>query len=134
MPVLSIHTRAALADAVDVTARMAHHLLPLATWCQSGKGAAVFVTGPDTPWPAGVIKRCRARPTVIIVGADAGEDTDALPADWQCLDKLRVWLTGGSLMVHAAGGEPVHYRMAVPTYSLDTSVWWPGRLATRCWL
>lgn len=103
---------AALARGVAVAASTANPLLPVLTSVQAGALAAVFVTRADAAWPSGVIKRCRHRPTLVILGADAGDDTDPLPADWLCVPKFRSWLSGGSLIVHAAGGEASHYRLA----------------------
>ena len=109
---IDINSPAAFRRLVDVSARMGMPQLPVTTWAQSGAGCAVVIAGVDTPWPKRMLKRFRGRPTIVIVGADQGQDNDPLPSSWACLPGLVAWSARASILLHAAGGEPSHYRMA----------------------
>jgi hypothetical protein len=72
----------------------------------------VFAIGePAARWPC---RRARLsdRPTVALVGDDPGAARGlGGPGAWQCTAAIRRWCNAA--IVHAAGGEPHHYREAV---------------------
>jgi len=108
-PMILLNTPDALAKALERAVAARAPQVPLVAAAASGRFVYAAITDPESRWA-----RCLdrdTRPTVVVVHADAGEDTDPLPAEWACLGRLRRWV--GFTIIHAAGGEPHHYRLAV---------------------
>ncbi len=83
--------------------------VPLLAAAATGRLVFATIPGPEDRWPR-ILDR-DTRPTVVVLGADAGEDTDPMPTVWTCLGRLRRWVA--FTITHAAGGEPDHYRFAL---------------------
>jgi hypothetical protein len=79
----------------------------------AGETNAIDVVGfadPRAPFPWSLNQS--ARPTLIILGDDPGMALGlGGPDAWRCTERLRRWCR--AVIVHAAGGEPEHYFMAV---------------------
>jgi len=103
-------TQATMREVLDRAAASGMPHLPALTWAASGNGVVVFITAPIAAWPRRIIRRAANHPKLVIVGADMGADVDAAPAEWRCVPNLARWAR--TLMVHAAGGAPDHYRTA----------------------
>jgi hypothetical protein len=66
---------------------------------------------PDRAAGGGFLKQLRhvERPVIVLIGDDDHAPTG--PNGWRCAGRLARW--GKAATVHGAGGEPVHYEMAV---------------------
>jgi len=107
--VIILNKRDAIARAVERAAAARAPQLPLLTAVAAGRLETVFIRDASNPWPRRV-ERAKI-PVVVVVGADQGEDTDPLPAEWRCLRHAIHWQR--FFVCHAAGGEESHYRTAV---------------------
>lgn len=97
----------------DVAGRLGLAQLPLFRAAADGLLALISLDAPSTPWPAKLIERYPNRPTVFLLGGDPGfGHSDPAPSEWMCGRRLKYWCRAA--VVHGAGGEPAHYRQAVP--------------------
>ena len=83
--------------------------LPLYRAAADGRISIINICAPDVAWPQVMIATAR-KPTVVVIGADTGAGDDPGPEDWKAAEGLRRWCEAA--IVHGAGGEPGHYRMA----------------------
>jgi hypothetical protein len=106
-----VSTRAALEAACSRLASLNAPQLPLFRAVADCRIAVVGIYVSDVRWPAATLARLRL-PTVVLIGADIdGSDPDPPPERWICRNKLHAWARAA--IVHGAGGEPEHYRLAV---------------------
>lgn len=86
--------------------------LPLWQVADTGLIDAVVLSPPCAPWPARHL-RLSDRPTVVVIGDDPGgtlRGSGGAPA-FRCARCIAHWTRW--TMIHAAGGEALHYRIAV---------------------
>lgn len=120
-PDLKVSSREAIQAVADKLAEIGAAQAPLYAAAAAGRIALVYVTMPNTPWPAETIARL-TRPAVVLLGGDPGYGEPTFgPGRWRCARKLKEW--AGAAVVHGAGGAPEHYRGALATAELV------GRLA-----
>jgi hypothetical protein len=87
--------------------------LPLLEAAASGAIGLLLLRNPATPWPTATMRKSTG-PTIVLIGDDPDvRDAASLgPDQWSCVRNIRYWQPAGCL-IHAAGGKPEHYRMAV---------------------
>jgi hypothetical protein len=86
---------------------IAPHRLPLVHAAQLGL-INVIEPGRCGVIPKRMLEDTR-RPVIVLIGDDDYQSTG--PAGWRCAARVRRW--GRGAMVHAAGGRPEHYFLAV---------------------
>ena len=106
-----VSRRAALEAACSRLASLNAPHLPLFRAVADHRIAVVGIYGADVRWPAAALARINL-PTVILIDADIdGPEPDPPPERWKCRDRLSTWARAA--IVHGAGGEAQHYRIAV---------------------
>ncbi|MDA8250611.1 MAG: hypothetical protein M0Z28_15755 [Rhodospirillales bacterium] len=103
---MQVRTRAEFGRVIEVAARIVPWRLPLYAAAADGLIQLVEVT-PGAGLPKTLDRA--ARPLVILVGDDG--EMPAGPDGWRCTPRLR--RMARSAVIHATGGEPLHYRNAV---------------------
>ena len=84
--------------------------LPLYRAAADGRVRIINVCAADAAWPTAMIAKSTG-PTAVVVGADQGAGDDPGPHKWRAAKGLRRWCAAA--IVHGAGGETGHYRLAV---------------------
>ena len=104
--------RATLDRAGAVFADLAPHQLPLIRAVRDG---LITLIAPEraAPWPKRAIEAVR-RPAIVLLGDD--DDRSTGPTGWRCANAASRWPR--SAVLHATGGKPEHYAMAVVTAGL----------------
>lgn len=88
-------------------------VLPIFRAAADGLIGLVFLHDPETAWPTELIAAIR-RPILVVVSDDCEpERRSSPPSAWRCADQLRDWAS--AVIVHGAGAQPEHYRLAVAT-------------------
>lgn len=83
--------------------------LPLYRAAADGRIGIISICAAGADWPWAMVDRAKL-PTVVVIGADAGSGDDPGPDAWKAAEGLRHWCAAA--IVHGAGGEPDHYRIA----------------------
>ncbi len=92
------------------TALIAAHALYQLPVFRAARDGLIHLVAPgrDATIPKRILDETR-RPVVVLIGDDGHASTG--PEGWRCAKRLRYWARGG--IVHAAGGEPQCYALAV---------------------
>lgn len=106
--------------------------LPLFRAAADGLLAVVHITDATATFPRRLANRT-GRPVVVLIGADPDIGKPPPPSEWRCATEAAGWARAA--MIHAAGGEPGHYReaaratlavgrfMLIETNSTDYAAW-----------
>ena len=100
--------RGSARDAADYLARAHAPQLPLFEAVASRRVNLLWLGDPAGAWPTAQMDRLKM-PTVVLIADDDGQSRP--PGEWACARRARWWARAA--IVHAAGGEPEHYRAAV---------------------
>jgi len=115
-----------------VAANLRAPQLPLYRAAADGLLAMLHITDPTAAFPHHLANRT-GRPVVLLIGADPDVGKPPPPHEWRCATEAAGWARAA--MIHAAGGEPAHYREAVcatlavgrfvliETSSADSAAW-----------
>jgi len=107
-----VTTRAGLDRVCSVAASLRAPQLPLFRAAADGFLAVIYITDAAAPFPRRLANRA-GRPVALLIGADPDVGQTPPPHEWRCATDAAAWAR--SAMVHAAGGEAVHYHEAVRT-------------------
>ncbi len=111
MNVFALKSRVELERACTALTAMQAPALPVMRAAADGLIAAVYVADCRAKWPERELAKFR-RPVLMVIGDDnEPERLSTPPSGWRCARMLRAWAK--SAIVHGAGGEADHYRLAV---------------------
>ena len=99
--------KAKVGQALDLARRAAPHQVPLLEAAYFGL-ISMAVIRRESPFPARTLEGFN-RPSIVLIGDDDGLDTG--PNGWACRTRLPGWARYA--VIHASGGEAVHYTAAV---------------------
>lgn len=107
MTTTMIGDSAALNRLAAAVSQLAPHRLPIYRAVADGRIALVEPSR-RTSVPSRMLIASN-RPTILLIGDD--DDAPTGPTGWCCARRAKKW--GRSALIHAAAGEPAHYRAAV---------------------
>ena len=99
------------ADAEAACARLVAMQAPTLLLYRAAADGTIFLAAihhPATSVSRQILKP-HDRPTIIVISDDPDASEALGPHAWLCAKRVRSWAT--AVMVHAAAGDPEHYRM-----------------------